>query len=98
MSEDQLSQDLKDLIEQAAAGVDLGESAQSIAAYAASRAAYLSTLVALPGFQEAVMAERDNVALRAGIVASSIAKSSEAQLLGVLQGALAIGARALVIA
>lgn len=98
MDSDILKNDMKALLSAtlSESGLDLSESVDAVAAYAAQRAAHLSTLVALPGFQEAVIAERDNVALRAGIAASAAGKTAEAKLLGVLQGALAIAARSLI--
>lgn len=75
--------------------LNITEAANALADYAASRSVHLATLVGQPGFQEALIAERNNVALRAGIAASQTANSAESRFLGVLQGALAVGAQAL---
>lgn len=63
--------------------------------YAAERTAYLSTLVGQPGFEEAVRAERDNVALKGGISTVAGADRADARLVGIIQGVLFLGARAL---
>lgn len=77
-------------------GVDLKQETAAIAAYAAERATFLASIVGQPGYAEAVRAERDNVALRAGIATVAQATSAEQRLLGVLQAALQMGAAALV--
>lgn len=81
-----LEQQLKD------AGRDLNVSARDVAAYASQRAAHLSTLVADPNFMDAVKAERDNVALYAGIKAVENADAIDNRVLGIIQGAIALGA------
>lgn len=45
----------------------------SVAVYAAARAAHLAGIVGQPGFDEAVAAERDAVALYAGVYATDAA-------------------------
>lgn len=76
------------------AGKDLSDEARdragSVAAYAQERAAHLATLVGQPGFEEALKAERDNVALRAGLDLSEQAKSTDAKTIGVIHGLLGI--------
>ena len=76
-------------------GKQLGASAQELALYATERAQYLSTIVGQPGFDEAVAAERDNVALRAGIAVIGNADAADQRVIGVIAGALAIAAQAL---
>jgi len=76
-------------------GLELEGTARDLAVYAAERTAYLSTLVGQPGFEQAVVAERANVALRAGIAAIDSADAAQSRFLGVIQGALSIGAKAL---
>lgn len=71
--------------------VDLND----LSAYMSQRALYLSTIVGLPGFPDALIAERDNVALEAGIQSVEAATAVDRQLLGVIQGALRIAAGAL---
>lgn len=89
--------EFKNLIDSALqeTGASLKQSSQEVAAYAAQRAAFLSTLVGQPGFEQAVIAERDNVALFAGIVAVGQVVAIQAKIVGVIQGALFIGASAL---
>jgi len=76
-------------------GTTLQSSADSVAEYAAQRAAHLSTLVGQPGFMLAVRAERDNVMLYAAIQAGENATAADNRMMGLLQGALTLGAQAL---
>lgn len=76
-------------------GVSLKASSAEVAVYAAGRAAFLSTIIGQPGFEQAVIAERDNVALFAGIAAVNQAVAVQARIVGVIQGALFMGAQAL---
>lgn len=76
-------------------GTQLQTSLAEVTLYASERAAFLSTLVGQKGFHEAVIAERDNVALRAGIRVVQNADAHDARIVGIIQGALAIGAKAL---
>lgn len=71
-------------------GAHLQKTAAEVAEYAADRARHLSTLFGQPGFQEAVRAERDNVALYAGIRSLEEGEATDARLSGILQGALAM--------
>jgi len=64
--------------------------------YAVQRAAHLSTITNEPGFDEAVRAERDAVALKAGISATNAADAADQRIIGVIHGALRIGALALI--
>jgi hypothetical protein len=76
-------------------GTELTSELDAVTAYAAERATHLSTIVGQPGFMEAVRAEADSVALRAGISTVSTADSADARLAGIIQGVLGLGARAL---
>lgn len=76
-------------------GQDLKGDLQVVTAYAAERTAVLATLVGQPGFEEAVRAERDNVALKAGIASVAAADAFDQRVVGIIQGALFIGAKAL---
>jgi hypothetical protein len=77
------------------AGRDLTADLNEVAQYASERATHLSTLVAAPDFWDAVVAERDNVALKAGIKAVNQGDQVDARLLGIVQGALAMAAQLL---
>ena len=66
-----------------------------VQAYASERMLHLSAILDQPGYGEALVAERDNVALRAGIAAVETADAVDREVLGTIAGALAIGARAL---
>lgn len=89
--------ELETLLKDAAreTGRDLQGNTVEITTYAAERTAYLSTLVGQPGFEEAVRAERDNVALKAGISAVKTADAADARIVGIIQGVLFLGARAI---
>lgn len=61
----QASEEFKQLLERL--GQNLGEKADSVAAYAAARADHLALTIGQPGYDQAVAAETQNVALQAGI-------------------------------
>lgn len=92
-----MEETLKNLLESALeeTGADLEATTSEVALYAAQRTAVLATLVGLNGYEQAVIAERDNVALRAGLSAVSVADAARERLLGVIQGALFLGAQML---
>ena len=77
------------------AGRELSSDLTAVSDYAAARLAHLSTVVREPGFREALLAERDNVALKAAGRAVDRADSFDAKLLGLIEGSLSLGARAL---
>jgi len=95
-----VTNDLKALFQDAITetGASLQQGAAELAAYAAERAAHLATLVDDPGFQEAVRAERDAVALKAGIAVVQQADATDARILGVIHGGLALAARLIAVA
>lgn len=78
-------------------GRELRVGVAELSQYAAARTEHLSTLVGEPGFEEAVLAERDNVLLRAGITATRTADVADQRFVGIIQGALRIGAAALAV-
>lgn len=78
-----------------AVGKDLGDDLDTLKLYAAQRAVHLSLIVGEPGYEEAVMIEAQNVALKAGILTVETADATDARVVGVIQGALRIGAVAL---
>jgi hypothetical protein len=77
-------------------GKSLEGSVDELRTYAAERMLHLSTLIGQKGYQEALLAERDNVALKAGILAVDAGDRADAELLGLITGAIAVGARALI--
>lgn len=91
-----IQSDLKDLFESFLGGVGAGLEAgrAEVAEYAAQRTLHLSTIVDQPGFEEAVVAERDNVALAAGIAAVDVADEADRNFLALIAGALGFAARA----
>lgn len=92
-----LSVELEQLLRSSARelGVELKADVASLSLLASQRAAHLATLIGQPGFAEAVAAERDVLALRAGISAVRAADRMDQRILGILQTVLTIGARAL---
>ena len=76
-------------------GTTLKTSLDEISFYASERTAHLSTIVAEPGFAQAVQAERDAIALKAGVTAVALGQEADQRLLGVIAGAIRIGALAL---
>ena len=95
----QISQHILSLLENALAEFDLGGfstgSVDRVAEYAAGRSAHLATLVDDPGFEYAVRAERDAVALFAGLETVASADAFDARMVGLIHGILGIAARAL---
>jgi hypothetical protein len=77
-------------------GKTLGGNMDELRTYAAERMLHLSSLIGQPGYQEALVAERDNVALKAGLLAVASADAADAELVGVITGAMVVGARALI--
>ena len=71
-------------------GANLQHSTADVAAYAATRAAHLAAITSEPGFQEAVIAERDAVLLFAGVSAARSADAVDARIVGLIHGALAV--------
>ena len=75
-------------------GLQLQKSAHEVATYASLRSVHLAGAVGQKGFQEAVVAERDAVALYAGIQAVNNADAADNRLLGLIHGALAMAVSA----
>jgi hypothetical protein len=88
---------LIDLFKNAAAetGQQLRFDSANLAAYTAERAAWLATLAGQPGFDEAMIAERDNALLRAGIAAVDNADALDNRIVGIVTTVLSVGATAL---
>lgn len=91
--------DFKTLLDNALkeSGRELSVDKDELAVYAAERAAILATVAASgeTGFEDVLKAERDNVALKAGLVITKNASAVDQRLLGLIQGFLMMGARAL---
>jgi len=86
-----------DLLDEAIAetGMDLEDRKQEVADYAAERSLHLSTIAAEPGFEQALRAERNSVALRAGLAVDDAASAHDQRVFGMIAGALRIAALAL---
>lgn len=92
-----MEEQLKNLLESALAetGADLQKTVSEVALYAAERTAILATLIGQPGYELAVIAERDNVVLMSGLQAVDQADAVRQRIIGVIQGALFLGAQGL---
>lgn len=73
---------------------DLINAAEQVAEYAADQALQLAPLVADAGFMLAVEAAAENVLMRSGLRIVAQADASDARFVGLLEGGLAIAARA----
>ena len=94
MNHNDVTLDMMKLIR--AAGVELKDGGLELKLVVSQELAQLALAVGEPGYERAVTAARDNVALAAGLMVVSVADSSDARLLGIIQGALFMGAKALV--
>jgi hypothetical protein len=85
-----MSKAIDDLFHQALkeTGVRVQASAAGIATFAAEQASALAGCVGLPGFDEAVKAATDNVALFAGIRAAREGDAADAKARGLVVGLL----------
>jgi hypothetical protein len=84
---------LKDAIKET--GVTMTQSAKEVAQYMHDRALHLSSIVDQPGFDQALRAERNSVAMRAGLKLADNAEAADQRIIGIIQGALGIAAGAL---
>jgi hypothetical protein len=73
-------------------GIFLIADLQAVADYTAERIDHLATLVGEPGYDLALLAERDNIAIKAGIVSVENADDLDRRILAVLRGGLSIAA------
>src|SRR5688500_10084803 len=85
---------LKDALRET--GASLQQRAKEVAQYMAERTAHLSTIVGEPGFEQALRAERNNIALKAGLKVADNAEAADQRLVGIIQGALSVAAGALI--
>lgn len=86
---DSLNASLKDT------GRELSVSTEEVRAEAANQLQKLAMAAGEPGYDRAVIAARDNVALVAGLKSVSNADHVDNRIIGVIQGALFVGAKAL---
>jgi len=77
-------------------GRDLEGSLDAVKAEVAKQLTQLSMAAGEPGYERAVIAARDNVALVAGLAAVEDADAVDSRILGVIQGGLSFGAKLLV--
>lgn len=77
---------LEDVLEET--GAQLSVSKDDLVQYTAERGAHLATIVDEPGFSLALRAERDSIALYAGLNASLAAEAADARMVGTIQGVL----------
>jgi len=99
MTLNQISTEFVDLIKQTSRefGEELKVDAEYLKVYFEGRMIHLQTLVGQKGFTQALIAERDNVALTAAGRAIDRADAFDNRILGIVQGALSIGIKALVL-
>ncbi len=76
----------------------MGVSAEEVAQYTAERTTVLATLVGLPGYAQAVVAERDNIVAFAAIQAADEASLARERLISIIQGAIFMAARIIAVA
>lgn len=84
---DQISREAEEL------GVALTGDLELVAGYAAERADKLSLALGEPGFEQALTAARDSLALKAATAAVSHADQLDARILAVTRSSLALAAR-----
>jgi len=77
---------LKDALEET--GVNLRISKEFLVQYTAARAAHLTTIIGQPGYDRALRAERDSIALYAGLNATLQAEAADARIVGIIQAIL----------
>jgi hypothetical protein len=88
-----LETEFAELLETTIQGASI--STAELAAYAAEKTAKLKGLVGQAGYHDAVIAVRDSIALKAGIAATEQADAADSKILGVIEGALFMGAKVL---
>jgi len=76
-------------------GKELYLARDEVRQYAGEQMAQLALAVGEPGYDRAVIAARDNVLLRMGLRAVANADSSDQRIIGIVQGALFFGAKAI---
>jgi len=71
-------------------GVEFEADAQEVRDYVKERAFHLARCVGEPGFEEAALAERDNVMLKLAMSAVAAGDAADAELRGILDGGLSV--------
>lgn len=89
----QFEQLLKDALKET--GASMSASAKEVAQFMHERALHLSAIAGQPGFDQALRAERNSVAMRAGLKLADNAELADQRLVGLIQGMLGIAAGAL---
>lgn len=97
MTRNKVEVQLLSLIESAAQrlGRELAVDSRELAGYAADRARHLAGLVGQAGLEEALVSERDSVVLKAGLLAIAAGDAADAEMVGIIGGALGMAARLL---
>ncbi len=78
-------------------GVSLNENTDEVRNYTSERMLHLSGIIDEPGYSQALVAEGINVALKAVEGSVETADEVDKELLGMVIGALSIGARAVAV-
>ena len=94
---DNASTSISDLLKNALreTGRDAQANLDEVRVYTAQRLIHLATCVGQPGYEEALVAEKDNVLLKAGIAAVNVADAADAKIIGIVVGAMSVGAHAI---
>lgn len=71
-------------------GVSLQKSAADVAVYASQRAEHLATIAGQPGFDRALIAERDAVRIYAGRSSVREGDAADHRIHGIIEGGLAV--------
>ena len=96
LAQEQIVRDFKNLLDGSVAEMpERPDSIDVIAAYAAQRAAHLAPLVNEEGFEDALIAEADSIAMRIGLKAVREGDARDAYSRGLILGALRLGATGL---
>lgn len=92
-----MDQAILDLLESTIrdAGRNLGDGAQELRTYSAGIMAQLALGVGEAGFEDAAVAARDAIALKAGILLTDVADAADARTVNFIQGLLVLGATSL---
>jgi len=75
-----------------ALGINLTDAGATVKVHAAESMAKLATLAGQAGYEMAVEAERDSVLAKSGIELAKAADGADAKALGLVEGALRMGA------
>ena len=73
-------------------GVNLSVTTSELATLVREQSAKLALAQGEPGFEEVLVAARDNIALKAGLALHEQARGADQRIIGLIHGALGVGA------